>query len=59
MDGYRQGLTGPILEYAVKKYTSHRAIPDMVIKEMEKEYESHEKAKCSKTSKKWYFFVTH
>ena len=49
MDGYRQGLTGPILEYAVKKYSSHRAIPNTIIKETEKEYGDREKAKCSKT----------
>ena len=26
MDGYRKGLTGPVLEYAVKKYKSHRRL---------------------------------
>ncbi len=26
MDGYRKGLTGPLLDFACKKYTSHRRI---------------------------------
>jgi hypothetical protein len=29
MDAYRKGSTGPLLEYAVKKYRSHRTIPEM------------------------------
>ena len=27
MDGYRKGLTGSLLKYAVKKYRGHRMIP--------------------------------
>ena len=27
MDGYRIGLMGPMLDYAVKQYTSHRMFP--------------------------------
>jgi len=27
MDAYRRGLTGPLLEYAMKKYSGHRRIP--------------------------------
>jgi len=27
MDGYRAGLVGPELDYAVKKYKGHRMIP--------------------------------
>jgi hypothetical protein len=27
MDGYRLGLTGPMLDYAVKKYKGHRRLP--------------------------------
>jgi hypothetical protein len=30
MDGYRRGLTGALLEYSVKKYSSHRTIPDTI-----------------------------
>ena len=38
MTGYREGLTGPLLEFAVQKYKSHRAIPAFVIDEISKEY---------------------
>ena len=27
MSGYREGLVGPELDYAVKKYRGHRCIP--------------------------------
>jgi hypothetical protein len=36
MSGYRMGLEGPLLDYACKKYTSHRRIPDNVIQELMK-----------------------
>lgn len=32
--GYRVGLTGPLLGYTVKKYTGHRAIPKLVVNEL-------------------------
>jgi len=32
MSGYRKGLTGPLLDYAVKKYKGHRRIPLSVTK---------------------------
>ena len=31
MDGYRKGLTGPILDYTLKKCKSHRCIPDSLV----------------------------
>ena len=34
MSGYRQGLEGPLLDYAMKKYSSHRRIPENVTKEI-------------------------
>ena len=34
LTGYRIGLTGPLLGYAVKKYTGHRAIPKIVVTEL-------------------------
>lgn len=40
MSGYRNGLSGGLLDYAVKKYTSHRIIPSHVIAELRVEYES-------------------
>jgi hypothetical protein len=30
MDAYRRGLTGLVLEYAVKRYSGHRRIPDSI-----------------------------
>ena len=33
---YRKGITGKLAEYAVKKYKSHRCIPDYVIEELNK-----------------------
>ena len=36
MDLYRKGITGKLAEYAVKKYKSHRCIPDYVIEELNK-----------------------
>ncbi len=41
MSGYRNGLSGGLLDYAVKKYTSHRIIPSHVIEELKAEYASH------------------
>ena len=39
MDGYRKGLCGPMLDYAMKKYTSHRMFPpEFVREEFEKEW---------------------
>ena len=38
MTGYREGLIGPLLEYAVKKYTSHRAIPASSVSEITKDF---------------------
>ena len=34
MDGYRQGLSGPILDYTLKKCKSHRTIPVNLVKEV-------------------------
>ena len=36
MDLYRHGIGGKLAEYAVRKYRSHRKIPDGVLKELEK-----------------------
>ena len=33
---YRKGINGKLVEYAVKKYKSHRRIPDEVIEELNK-----------------------
>ena len=39
MQGYRHGPRGSILEYAVKKYASQRAIPAIVLRTIEADFE--------------------
>jgi len=34
MDGYRKGLSGPILDYTLKKCKTHRSIPDSIIQKV-------------------------
>ena len=51
MQGYRHGLSGSILEYAVKRYTSHRAIPVHVFITIENDYEEIKKEKTIKSKK--------
>jgi hypothetical protein len=36
MDLYRKGIDGKLVEYAVKKYKSHRRIPEGVLEELNK-----------------------
>jgi hypothetical protein len=43
MTGYREGLTGPLLEFAVQKYVSHQAIPAYLINEISKEFNNRKK----------------
>ena len=35
MDAYKKGICGKLAEYAVKKYKSHRRIPDGILEELE------------------------
>ena len=51
MQGYRHGLSGSILEYAVKKYTSHRAIPVHAFNTIENGYEETIKTQTIKSKK--------
>ena len=37
MDGYRKGLSGPTLDYTLKKSKSHRTIPQSIIDEVQGE----------------------
>jgi hypothetical protein len=42
LSGYRLGFKGPILDYIMKKYTSHRTIPLTIVNaDLEREYEEH------------------
>ena len=40
MDGYRAGLVGPLLDYAMKKYKGHRMIPRDNLRLIEEEYKA-------------------
>jgi hypothetical protein len=48
MDGYRAGLVGPELDYAIKKYKGHRMIPrenlEIIQSELKKQQEDKLKA---------------
>jgi hypothetical protein len=48
MSGYRQKLQGPLLDYAMRKYTSHRVVPLGITEELTKEYEKYLAKKKSK-----------
>ena len=39
MQGYRDGLVGPLLDYAIRKYSGHRAIPQDQLTIVKEEYE--------------------
>ena len=39
MTGYRQGLVGPVLDYAMKKFRGHRMIPSESIQVVKDEYQ--------------------
>lgn len=41
MSGYRLGFIGPILDYAVKKYKSHRRVPNCLQLRLIEEYQMH------------------
>ncbi len=36
MDTYKKDISGKLAEYTVKKYKSHRRIPDNVLEELNK-----------------------
>jgi hypothetical protein len=48
MSGCRQKLQGPLLDYAMRKYTSHRVVPLGITEELSKEYEKYLAKKKSK-----------
>ena len=44
MSGYRFGLTGPLLDYSVKKYKGHRCVNQTIINTIEKDYRDHKES---------------
>jgi hypothetical protein len=45
MDGYRNGLTGKLLQYTVKKYHGHCMIPNFDRADCELRYEAYQAVK--------------
>jgi hypothetical protein len=42
MDGYRRGMKGPLLDFAIKKFSRHRSFPNSIeIEEITKDYEKY------------------
>jgi hypothetical protein len=52
MQGYREGLTGRLLDYALKKYRGHRMLPAFRFEEWEIAYKENKKAKEEKRKRK-------
>ena len=44
MQGYRDGLKGPLLDYAIKKYSSHRRIPAIVLETIKSDFDAYKRA---------------
>ena len=36
VDAYRKGISGKLVEYAIKRYKSHRRIPDAILEKLNK-----------------------
>ena len=50
MSGYREGLQGPLLDFSMKKYSSHRSIPAGVIDILQADFNQHLKKKSNNKS---------
>jgi hypothetical protein len=51
MDGYRAGLVGPELDYAIKKYKGHRMIPRENLEIIQSEFKKQQEDKLKATFK--------
>jgi hypothetical protein len=51
MSGYRAGLSGPLLDFTMKKFKSHRTIPLGIIDTVTKQFEEYLTAKALKANK--------
>ncbi|KAI3648086.1 hypothetical protein MP228_005940 [Amoeboaphelidium protococcarum] len=47
-DAYRLGLHGKLAEFAVKRYSSHRRIPDYVLQDLEASYEAEKQRRAAR-----------
>ena len=57
MDGYRAGLIGPELDYAVKKYKGHRMIPRENLAIVQDEFKKKQEENKQKLSLKLYWLL--
>jgi hypothetical protein len=58
MQGYRNGLRGSLLEYEVKKYSSHRKIPTFhVFRTIGADFEETKKIKEEKSQKQFFLIL--
>jgi len=48
MNGYRLGLKGPELDFAMKKYTSHRKIPHDQVQSIKDEFKNKQQLKMER-----------
>ncbi len=51
MSGYRAGLSGPLLDFTMKKFKSHRTIPLGIVDTVTQQFNEHLKAKALKAKK--------
>ena len=51
MNGYRAGLSGPLLDFTMKKYKSHRSIPPGIVEIVSQQFEEYLTAKALKAKK--------
>ena len=62
MSGYREGLQGPLLDFTMKKYTSHRSIPIGIKALLEADYKAYLDKKKHNTIlsyNRWLSFSSH
>ena len=51
MSGYRAGLSGPLLDFTMKRYKSHRSIPLGIVDTVTKDFNDYLDAKALKAKK--------
>jgi hypothetical protein len=51
MSGYREGLSGPLLDFTMKKYKCHRTIPPGIVDTVTKQFDEYLTTKALKAKK--------
>ena len=52
MSGYREGLEGPLLDYTMKKYRSHRCVPTGLKTLLEADFREYKAKKSTKSNRR-------